>query len=143
MNILFSPLTLQMGIEVHLTNAKSLRSRVRGNFQARFCRGAWGGDSPFDLSATLSDRTTIEVPATIKQTKIKLAKLQWRNRNKQLGNKRQGIPASNNAKKYYKQVAKIHARISNIRRDFLQKLTTDISQKYHCIRIEDLKLTGM
>ena len=50
MNILSSPLTLQMGIEVHLTNAKSLRSRVRGNFQARFCRGAWGGDSPFDLS---------------------------------------------------------------------------------------------
>jgi IS605 OrfB family transposase len=25
---------------------------MRGNFQARFCRGAWGGDSPFDLSAT-------------------------------------------------------------------------------------------
>jgi putative transposase len=93
--------------------------------------------------ATFSDGTTIEAPATIKQAKIKLAKLQWRNRNKQLGNKKAGIPASNNAKKYYKQVAKLHARIANIRRDFLQKLTTDISWKYHVIRIEYLNISGM
>jgi putative transposase len=93
--------------------------------------------------ATFSDGTTVKAPVAIKQTKIKLAKLQWRNRNKQLGNKKTGIPASNNAKKYYKQVAKLHARISNIRRDFLQKLTTDISRKYHCIRIEDLNISGM
>jgi putative transposase len=93
--------------------------------------------------ATFSDGTTIEAPATIKQAKIKLAKLQWRNRNKQLGNKKAGIPASNNAKKYYKQVAKLHAIIYNIRRDLLQKLTTDISKKYHCIRIEDLNISGM
>jgi putative transposase len=93
--------------------------------------------------ATFSDGTTVEAPATIKQTKTKLAKLQWRNRHKQLGNKKAGIPASNNAKKYYKQVAKLHTRISNIRRDFLQKLTTDISRKYHCIRIEDLNISGM
>lgn len=93
--------------------------------------------------ATFSDRTTIEAPATIKQAKIKLAKLQWRNRNKQLGNKKAGIPASNNANKYYKQVAKLHARIVNIRRDFLQKLTIDISRKYYCIRIEELNISGM
>ncbi len=56
MNILSSPLTLQMGNEVHLTSAKSLRSRVKRNLQARFCRGAWGGDSPFDLSVTFYER---------------------------------------------------------------------------------------
>jgi putative transposase len=111
--------------------------------------------------ATFSDGTTVKAPVAIKQTKIKLAKLQWRNRNKQLGDKKAGIPASNNAKKYYKQVAKLHARISNVRRDFLQKLTgrvreetsrtkqpghfvtTEISRKYHCIRIEDLNISGM
>ncbi|MBD2016422.1 IS200/IS605 family element transposase accessory protein TnpB [Microcoleus sp. FACHB-53] len=93
--------------------------------------------------ATFSDGTTREAPASIKQAKIKLAKLQWRNRNKQLGNKKQGIPASNSAKKYYKQVAKLHARIANIRRDFLQNLTTEISQKYHRIRVEDLNVRGM
>lgn len=38
--------------------------------------------------ATFSDGTTVEAPAIIKQAKIKLAKLQWRNRHKQLGNKR-------------------------------------------------------
>ncbi|MEW6491150.1 MAG: transposase [Cyanobacteriota bacterium] len=93
--------------------------------------------------ATFSDGTTIEAPATLKQTKIKLAKLQWRNRNKQLGNKKAGIPASNKAKKYYKQVRQLHARIANIRRDFLQKLTTEISQKYYRIRIEELNIKGM
>ncbi|HEY9666055.1 MAG TPA: RNA-guided endonuclease TnpB family protein, partial [Coleofasciculaceae cyanobacterium] len=93
--------------------------------------------------ATLSDGTSIKAPASIKQAKIKLAKLQWRNRHKQLGNKKAGIPASNNAKKYYKQAAKLHARIANIRREFLQKLTTEISQKYYCIRIEDLNISGM
>jgi putative transposase len=93
--------------------------------------------------ATFSDGTKVEAPASIKQAKIKLAKLQWRNRNKQLGNRKQGMPASNNAKKYYKQVARLHARISNIRHDFLQKLTTDISRKYQRIRIEDLNISGM
>jgi putative transposase len=93
--------------------------------------------------ATLSDGTTIKAPAILTQTKIKLAKLQWRNRNKQLGNRKAGIPASNNAKKYYKQVRQLHARMANIRRDFLQKLTTEISRKYSCIRIEDLKISGM
>lgn len=28
-------------------------------------------------------------------------------------------------------------------RDFLQTLTTEISQKYHCIRIEYLNISGM
>lgn len=93
--------------------------------------------------ATFSDKTRREAPASIRRAKIKLAKLQWRNRNKQLGNRKQGIPASNNAKKYYKQVRRLHAKISNIRQDFLQKLTTDISRKYHRIRIEDLNISGM
>jgi putative transposase len=93
--------------------------------------------------ARFSDGTMVEAPASIKQAKIKLAKLQGRNRNKQLGNRKQGIPASNNAKKFYSKVAKLHARITNIRRDFLQKITTETSRKYHCIRIEDLNISGM
>src|ERR671933_195167 len=50
MTILSSLLTLKMGIEVHMTSAKSLRSRVRRKFQARFCRRVRGSDSPFDSS---------------------------------------------------------------------------------------------
>lgn len=93
--------------------------------------------------ATFSDGTKECTPASLRLAKIKLAKLQWRNRNKQLGNSKEGRPASNNAKKYYKQVTKLHAKITNIRRDFLQKLTTDISRKYYRIRIEDLNISGM
>ncbi|MFP4100595.1 RNA-guided endonuclease InsQ/TnpB family protein [Coleofasciculus sp.] len=111
------------------------------NGLTRFFKGL--GEFPVFKFATFSDGTTVEAPATISQAKIKLAKLQWRNRNKQLGNKKAGIPASNNAKKYYKQVRLLHARISNIRHDFLQKLTTEISRKYSCIRIENLNVSGM
>ena len=50
MTILSSPLTQQTGTEVHMTSAKSLRSRVRRNSQARFCRRVRGSDSPFDSS---------------------------------------------------------------------------------------------
>lgn len=79
----------------------------------------------------------------MKKAKTKLALLQWRNRRKQLGNRRQGIKASNNARKYYQKLAEAHARIANQRRDFLQKTTTKISRKYAHIRIEDLNVEGM
>jgi putative transposase len=93
--------------------------------------------------ATFSDGTTVKAPASLLGAKIKLVKLQWRNRNKQLGDKPKRIPASNNAKKYFLQSAKLHAHIANIREDFLQKLTTWISQTYKVIRIEDLNISGM
>lgn len=31
-----------------MISAKSLRSRMKGNFQVRFCKGVWDGDIPFD-----------------------------------------------------------------------------------------------
>lgn len=93
--------------------------------------------------ATLSDGSKIVSPANLKIVKTKLSKEQWRNRNKQHGNRRQGIKASNKAKKHYQRVAKLQAKIANVRKDFLQKITTDISRKYYRIRIEDLKISGM
>ena len=72
----------------------------------------------------------------------RLGKIQWRNRRKQLGNRKKGIKASKNAHKYYRRLAKHHARITNQRRDFLQKTTTEISLKYATIRIEDLNVQG-
>jgi len=41
-----------------------------------------------DKLATVSDGTKYDMPLTTKKAKIKLGKLQWRNRNKVLGNKR-------------------------------------------------------
>jgi len=93
--------------------------------------------------ATLSDGTTYDAPKPMKKAKTKLAKLQWRNRSKQLGNVPKGIRKSKNAAKYYIRLGNRHAQIANQRRDFLQKTTTEISRKYSVIRIEDLNVQGM
>lgn len=93
--------------------------------------------------ATLSDGTTYNAPKPLKKAKTKLAKLQWHNRKKQLGNKKKGVRASSNAKKFYTKQSKIHAKIANQRQDYLHKTTTDISLKYAHVRIEDLNVSGM
>lgn len=67
--------------------------------------------------ATCSDGTFYDMPLTTKKAKIKLGKLQWRNRKKTLGNKKLKIRASSNAKKYYIQLSRQHAHIANIRQD--------------------------
>ncbi len=102
-----------------------------------------GVDLGVKVLATCSDGTKYDMPITTKKAKTKLGKLQWRNRNKVLGNKKLKIKASNNARKYYTQLATQHARIANIRQDTTQKMTTDISRKAAVIRIEDLNIQGM
>jgi len=102
-----------------------------------------GIDLGINCFATLSDGSNYSAPKPMKKAKTKLAKLQWRNRNKQLGNVRQGVRKSNKAAKYYIRLRNRHAQIANQRRDFLQKTTTEISRKYSVIRIEDLNVQGM
>ena len=50
---------------------------------------------------------------------------------------------SNNAKKYYRKLAKLQKEIADKRNDFLQKLTTDLARKYKHIRLETLKIKGL
>lgn len=50
---------------------------------------------------------------------------------------------SNNWKKAKANVQKIHARISNARRDYLHKATTTISQNHAMVCIEDLQVRNM
>ena len=93
--------------------------------------------------ATLSDGTTIETPESIKKVKAKLGKLQWRNRNKVIGNRKLKIKSSRNALKYFQQLRKQHKHIANVREDFLQKQTTKLAQQFQEIKIEDLNVSGM
>ena len=93
--------------------------------------------------ATCNDGSKYEMPLTTKIAKTKLSKLQWQNRNKILGNRKLAINPSNNAVKYYREIARQQARIANIRRDTTQKMTTDLSRKAYIIRIEDLNVKGM
>lgn len=102
-----------------------------------------GIDLGVKLFATLSDNTTYVAPKPYKSAKNKLGKKQYHNRNKQLGNRKKKLKVSNKAKKFYAQVACLHAGIANQRNDFLHKTTTQISKKYSHIRIEDLNLSGM
>jgi putative transposase len=102
-----------------------------------------GVDLGVKTLATVSDGTTYEMPLTTKRAKTKLSKLQWHNRNKRPGDKRLKITASNKAKKYYVNISRQHFRISNIRQDVTQKMTTDISRRVYKIRIEDLNVSGM
>ena len=91
----------------------------------------------------LSDGTEITYPKPLKAAITKLRRLQYHNRNKQLGNKRQGIYASNNARKYYRSLAKLQKKIADVRNDFLQKLTTDLARKYRHLKLETLNIRGM
>ncbi|CBN57636.1 MULTISPECIES: RNA-guided endonuclease InsQ/TnpB family protein [Kamptonema] len=102
-----------------------------------------GIDLGVSTFATISDGNSYESPRPLTQAKTKLSKAQWRNRKKQLGNRKLGVRASKNAIIHYRRIAKIHAKTANVRRDFLQKTTTEISQKYAHIRIEDLNVSGM
>lgn len=105
-----------------------------------------GIDLGVSCFATISDpyaRTKLYAPKPMKKAKTKLTKKQWRNRNKQKGNRKKGIKQSNNAKKHYQQLSKAHKKIADQRQDFLQKTTTQISKKYYRIRIEDLNVAGM
>jgi putative transposase len=93
--------------------------------------------------ATVSDGSKYDMPITTKRAKTKLSKLQWHNRNKVIGNKRLQLKASNKAKKYYVNLSRQHLRLSNIRQDTTQKMTTDLSRKVYNIRIEDLNVSGL
>ncbi|MEG4629763.1 transposase [Microcoleus sp. AR_TQ3_B6] len=102
-----------------------------------------GRDLGVSTFATLSDGTVYQLPYSLKTAKIKLRKLQYRNRNKQLGNRKLGIKSSKNTQKFYRKLTKKHADIAQRQRHFLQKTTTEISQQYAHIRIEDLNICGM
>lgn len=70
-----------------------------------------------------------------RQSQDRLAKRQRKLKHKQIG-----------SKNYYKQqktIAKIHKKIANQRKDFLQKESTSITKKYACIVVEDLDMKSM
>lgn len=91
----------------------------------------------------ISDGTTVAFPKPLKAAITKLKKLQYQNRNKQLGNRKLGQQKSNNAQKYYNKLAKLHKKVADRRNDFLQKLTTELARKYRHIKIETLNIKGM
>ena len=85
--------------------------------------------------ATLSDGTKIQAPKPLKTQLKKLRRL-----NKSLSQKQKG---SNNRAKAKAKLSRLYYRISNIRKDFLHKLTTELVRKFDVICLEDLNVKGM
>lgn len=50
---------------------------------------------------------------------------------------------SNRREKQRLKVAKLHAKVADCRKDYLQKITTDLVQRFDKIAIEDLNVSGM
>jgi putative transposase len=89
-----------------------------------------GLDVGINRLATLSDGTVVLNPRPLERSRRKLTSTQ-----RALARKR---PGSRNAARLRLRLARIHARLANLRRDQLHKLTTQLTRTKSLIVIEDL-----
>ncbi len=85
--------------------------------------------------ATLSNGQVFEAVNSFKQKQVKLARYQ-----RALSRK---VKFSSNWKKQKGKISKLHSTIANIRKDYLHKTTSTISQNHAMIVIEDLQISNM
>lgn len=94
-----------------------------------------GLDAGVTKLATLSDGTVYQPVNSFKANQRKLAMLQ-----RQLSRK---VKFSASWQKQKKKIQRLHSHIANIRRDYLHKVTSEISKNHAMIVIEDLKVGNM
>ena len=98
-----------------------------------------GGEIGIDMGivrfATLSNSEHFEPINAFKNLKGKLAKLQRRLKNK--------VKFSQNWQKLKAKIAKLHHKISNIRKNYLHQISSQISQSHAIVYVEDLQVTNM
>ena len=85
--------------------------------------------------ATLSNGQVFEAVNSFKQKQTRLARYQ-----RALSRK---VKFSSNWKKQKGRITRLHSTITNIRKDYLHKTTTTISQNHAMIVIEDLQISNM
>jgi putative transposase len=113
----------------------SLSVEVDHTIPVRETQVAGGVDLGIKALATLSDGSVIEGPKALRKNLKRL-----RRYSRALSCKAKG---SANRRKAAAKLARLHARITNIRRDALHKATTAIVGKFTVIGIEDLNVRGM
>ncbi|GHO56275.1 RNA-guided endonuclease InsQ/TnpB family protein [Ktedonobacter robiniae] len=96
---------------------------------------AVGIDVGLNRLATLSTGEEVENQAFLKTALKKLRQANKRLHRRKLGSK--------NREKARQQVARLHYRITCLRQDVLQKLTTKLADSYGIIGVEDLHLKGL
>lgn len=94
-----------------------------------------GVDLGIKALAVLSTGKVIDGAKSYRKAEKKLGKLQ-----REVSRK---VKGSNNRAKAVTKLAKAHARIANIRKDTLHKLTTYLSKNHTVVGIEDLNVSGM
>jgi len=125
-------------------------------YRRRTAHGVTGVDLGIKAAVTLSNGETIEPPRPLK---VALRRLRIRGRRlsrKVEAAKRQAgfapnaglprgtmLPCSNNRRKSAATLARQHARIANVRADFIHKLTTRLCRENQAVAIEDLHVKGM
>ena len=85
--------------------------------------------------ATLSTGEVIAGAKSYKKYAAKLSRMQWLNRHKVIG--------SSNGQKAQIEIARLHRKIANIRKDTLHKLTALLAKNHGTVVIEDLNVSGM
>ena len=106
--------------------------------------GVVGVDLGIKSLATLSDGTKIDGPKPHTQLLRKLRKLNKKlSRSKRYKDSDGRWVDSRRRQEVKQKLSRLHARISNIRKDALHKLTTDLVLNYDLIGIEDLNVAGM
>jgi len=98
-------------------------------------QGAVGVDLGITALATLSTGETFQGPKALRTLLTRLRRL-----SRALARK---VKGSRNRVRAKLRLARLHARIANIRRDSLHKLSTSITRRFHTIGIEDLNVKGM
>lgn len=99
------------------------------------CFGRVGVDLGIKALATLSDGTVFPSIKPYRQNKKRLALMQRKLTRQKIG----GF----NREKTKLRIAKLHARIANIRNDATHKLTSYLAKNHSQIVIEDLNVSGM
>jgi putative transposase len=83
----------------------------------------------------LSTGEKIDCPKPLKRYLQRMKQRSRRHSRKQKG--------SANRRKSARKLAKLHARIAHVRQDFLHQTTTELTQRFSLIGIEDLNVRGM
>ncbi|MHC5597974.1 MAG: RNA-guided endonuclease InsQ/TnpB family protein [Nostoc sp.] len=99
------------------------------------CLSIVGVDLGIKVLATLSTGEVFIGAKSYKMYEARLSRMQWLHRHK--------VKGSANWKKAQIEIARCHAKIANIRKDTLHKLTTYLSKNHAQIVIEDLNVKGM
>ena len=98
-----------------------------------------GGEIGIDMGivrfATLSNGEYFEPINAFKTLKGKLAKMQRRLKNK--------VKGSRNWQKLKAKIARLHYKISNIRKNYLHQISSKISKNHAIVYVEDLKVANM